>query len=320
MTGLVLEVLHVPDCPNLAQLLERLREVTAAPVITREVGSEAEAVALGMAGSPTLLVNGTDPFAALDGRECGLSCRLYRDAGGQLVPAPSVSQLREAIAAAGSAPAEVLSEWRTSARRLSSVERAVHQAILRGFANTGRPPRSGDLDQVTVGTGRSTAEVLESLHALDAIRLAPDSLIAVAYPFSAAPTRHRVRINDLIDVYAMCAIDALGIGAMLGADTRIDSVDATSGRPVSVTMAADGGADWQPTTAVVFIGADAGGGPSADVCCDYLNFFTDHAAAAAWTSAHPHIPGQILSQAEAEDLGAALFGPLLAPDQPLKGS
>ncbi len=53
------------------------------------------------------------------------------------------------------------------------------------------------------------------------------------------------------------------------------------------------------------------GGPSADCCCDYLNSFTDIGAARAWTATHPHVPGQILTQAEAIDLGARLFGHLL---------
>jgi hypothetical protein len=155
-------------------------------------------------------------------------------------------------------------------------------------------------------------ELLAALHELDAIRLAPDGHIAMAYPFSARPTRHRVRIDDRVDVCAMCAIDALGMSAMLGADTWIESVDVTSGQPVTVTQTAAGHASWDPATAVVFIGADAVAGPSAGCCCDYLNFFANPAAATAWTVAHPHIPGQTLTQAEAEQLGAQLFGPLLA--------
>jgi hypothetical protein len=153
--------------------------------------------------------------------------------------------------------------------------------------------------------------VLTVLHDRDAIRLAQDGQIAVAYPFSATPTRHRVRIGDQVDVYAMCAIDALGISSMLGQDSLIESVDVTTGQPVSVTTR-DGHTSWEPTEAVVFIGADASGGPSADCCCDYLNFFADGDAAQAWTRAHPRIPGQILNQAEAEALSIRLFGHLLA--------
>jgi hypothetical protein len=95
-----LEVLHVPDCPNLEPMLSRLAEVTELPVATRVVASDAEAVRFGMAGSPTLLIDGVDPFVEAGGCECGVSCRLYRDHDGRIVAAPSVEQLREAIAAA----------------------------------------------------------------------------------------------------------------------------------------------------------------------------------------------------------------------------
>jgi hypothetical protein len=40
--------------------------------------------------------------------------------------------------------------------------------------------------------------VLTALH-VDAIRLDPDGQIAVAYPFSATPTRHRVRIGGHVE-------------------------------------------------------------------------------------------------------------------------
>ncbi|ABL81704.1 MULTISPECIES: alkylmercury lyase family protein [unclassified Nocardioides] len=313
-----LEVLHVTDCPNVRPMLDRLAEATDLPVATREVTTDTEAATLGMNGSPTLLIDGTDPFAWADQCDCGVSCRLYRDQEGRIVPAPSVDQLREAIAEAkrtalarsAVVPGEVLSAWRSRAVPLDPVEKAVHQEILRAFAARGRPPAPSEFDAVTAAAGRPTSEVLSALHEADAIRLDPDGGIAVAYPFSSSPTRHRVRIADRVEVHAMCAIDALGISAMLGQNTRIDSFDVTSGEPITVTMTT-GDATWEPNQVVVFVGATAGGGPSSDCCCDYLNFFTDRTAAQAWTSANPHIPGQILDRTEALDLAVRLFQPLL---------
>lgn len=307
-----LEVLHVPDCPNLRPLLDRLRQVTGLEVYTREISTTEEAVALGMAGSPTLLINGVDPFAEPDRSDLGLSCRLYRDADGRIVPAPTVEQLRTTIADAttSSTPSEVLSAWRTRTIPLDPVEKAAHQAILRAFA-TGRPPTPDGLDSVTAGSGRSTTDVLTALHAIDALRLDADGHIAIAYPFSARPTRHRVRISSGIVVHAMCAIDALGIAAMLRTDTRIDSVDVTTGEPITVTTTA-GRVRWEPTGTVVFVGAEAGGGPSADCCCAHLNFFSSSSSARTWSKANPQVPGEVMGQSEALSLSARLFQPLLA--------
>jgi hypothetical protein len=95
-----LTVLTVPDCPNAAVLEERLAAVLAdhpgAVVRRRQVANEQEAAETGMAGSPTLLINGTDPFA-VPGQAPGLSCRLYRDAAGGLAGAPSIQDLRRAL-------------------------------------------------------------------------------------------------------------------------------------------------------------------------------------------------------------------------------
>jgi hypothetical protein len=96
-----LEVLHVADCPNVSTLLQRLSEVTELPVSTHEIETEAEAVQFGMGGSPTLLINGLDPFPTPGQRTGAISCRLYRDQDNRIVPVPPVEQLRDAIAAAG---------------------------------------------------------------------------------------------------------------------------------------------------------------------------------------------------------------------------
>jgi len=299
------EILHVPGCPNLAPMLARLREVTDLPVAVREISTASEAAAAGMSGSPTLLVNGADVFPNPGQATFGLACRVYRDEHGSVAPVPSVAQLRQVLAITK------LTAWRLRASPQDPVEQAAHRAILRAFATTGRPPAPIDLDPVTQGSGRTTTDILAALHELDTIRLDPVGRIAVAYPFSATPTRHRVWIDGGAVAYAMCAVDALGIAAMLGAHTRIESADATTGQPIAVTMTA-GHTSWTPTGAVVFLSADAGSGPSATCCCDDVNFFADAATARRWVTAHQGLAGQILTQADAEDLGTRLFGTLLA--------
>lgn len=92
------EILHVPDCPHVAVLLARLADALTDPpaIARRTVTTIDEAEATGMRGSPTLLVDGADPFAPADAAP-SLSCRLYRDHTGASEPAPTVTELRAAL-------------------------------------------------------------------------------------------------------------------------------------------------------------------------------------------------------------------------------
>jgi hypothetical protein len=98
-----LTLLTVPACPNAAAFEERLVAALAtrpgAVVRRREIADEREAADAELHGSPTLLINGVDPFAR-PGEATSLSCRLYRDPAGRTGPAPSVEQLRDVLAAA----------------------------------------------------------------------------------------------------------------------------------------------------------------------------------------------------------------------------
>lgn len=94
-----LAVLSVPDCPGVKLLDERLAQVlegrTGVVVSHRVIDDLDEATRWGMSGSPTLLIDGIDPFAE-PGQAASVSCRLYRR-GGRAEMAPSARQLLDAI-------------------------------------------------------------------------------------------------------------------------------------------------------------------------------------------------------------------------------
>ena len=95
-------LLYFPDCPNWqtadANLRAALDDLGADVAVHRRVVDTVEdAERTGFLGSPTVLINGRDPFAE-PGALPGLSCRVYRtDAG--VAGAPTVAQLRAALAA-----------------------------------------------------------------------------------------------------------------------------------------------------------------------------------------------------------------------------
>jgi Alkylmercury lyase len=192
---------------------------------------------------------------------------------------------------------------------LAAGPRAVYQTVLRAFAATGRPPAPGVLENMARPSGLTAAQALAELAAADVLGLGSDGGIRMAYPFSAAATPHLVTISGGPLVYAMCAIDALGIPPMLSADAIISSTDPQTRDAVIITFR-DGHAHWEPATAVVFAGAD-GVGTAEQARCGYLNFFTTPASAARWAAQHPMVTGSVLDQASAQALGKQIFGPLL---------
>ncbi|MBT2407443.1 MULTISPECIES: hypothetical protein [unclassified Streptomyces] len=101
-------ILTVPDCPNVPVVRERITAAfgpRTAQVELVEVRQEAEAERLGMTGSPTVLLDGVDPFA-VPGAPASVSCRLYRDTDGRTEGAPSVHALRQALSGVSLSSAE----------------------------------------------------------------------------------------------------------------------------------------------------------------------------------------------------------------------
>lgn len=99
-----IELLVLPDCPNEKAAAERLRQALEdiglhdTVITTRVITSQAEAERSGFTGSPTIFVDGRDPFAD---PSCppGLTCRIYRTPRG-LAGVPEVGQLRQVLTVA----------------------------------------------------------------------------------------------------------------------------------------------------------------------------------------------------------------------------
>ncbi len=102
--ALGIEVLVVTDCPNRQAALDRLRTALdtlgdpPATITERTIDDPAGAQAAGMHGSPTIRIDGRDPFAGPDATP-SVSCRLYQSATG-LDGAPAVDDLVAALSAA----------------------------------------------------------------------------------------------------------------------------------------------------------------------------------------------------------------------------
>jgi hypothetical protein len=93
-----LELLYFDDCPNWKVAAERLDDIAARrglEVGRRLIATSEEAEATRFRGSPTILVDGDDPFASGD-EPFGLACRVYQTPDGP-AGSPTTEQLEAII-------------------------------------------------------------------------------------------------------------------------------------------------------------------------------------------------------------------------------
>jgi ketosteroid isomerase-like protein len=182
-----------------------------------------------------------------------------------------VSQASEpvslALEAAGIADAKL---GTCRGERLSPDERKLYAWILRQFAEESAPS-ADDVRDEALRLDLDPEQARRKLASEDLIHFDNAGEVTVAYPFSGRPTAHRVVIDGR-SVYAMCAIDALGIAPMLGQAIEITSRDPVTAHEINVSLKPDGTATWQPNEAVVVAGR-ACEGASFQGCCQVLNFF-----------------------------------------------
>jgi hypothetical protein len=153
---------------------------------------------------------------------------------------------------------------------LSVPLRAFHQRLLKAFLTGTSPPDAAVVARQAAQLELDPRATLVALAAADLVH--PDSAtgsLSVAYPFSGRPTPHRVELAGGPAVFAMCAIDALGIPQMLGRDGHISSNDPATGQPITVEVH-HGIWRFRPATTVLLVARTAGGdacGPVADCRC-----------------------------------------------------
>jgi hypothetical protein len=97
--GVNVTLLYFDDCPNWLEVDRNLRALaTDHPEMVierRRVETIEDAEATRFRGSPSIIVNGVDPFADADA-PVGLSCRVYQTADG-FAGSPTLDQLRDVI-------------------------------------------------------------------------------------------------------------------------------------------------------------------------------------------------------------------------------
>jgi hypothetical protein len=188
---------------------------------------------------------------------------------------------------------------------------AIHHAILRHFVETGQAPTIADLQKALTQPLPEVEAMVAELAKTCLYRDPTSGEILAAYPFSARPTPHYLHLPNGQEVYAMCAMDALGASAMLNQPVSIHSRCAQCGAPISLDVEGETLITMQPATAVVWYQAGTDDCVPAISKCPGINFFCQASHRTAWGEAHPDSNGYELTVAKALERGNRTFGHLL---------
>lgn len=203
----------------------------------------------------------------------------------------------------------------SAAAALTPPGRRLHHAVLAAFVRTGRAPLRAELQRDVRDRVRDPDAALSELIGLDLLAVDDHGEIRAAYPFSPTPTRHVVTWPGGPTAWAMCAIDALGISAMLDRPVTVTSAEPDSGAAITVEVHRDR-ARWNPDTAVVLAAATGDACcPSVDRTCGHINFFTSANAAHRWAATHPRVTATLLGHEQAVACAIAEFANLLRPER-----
>jgi alkylmercury lyase len=196
-----------------------------------------------------------------------------------------------------------------SQARLEPPVRHLHRAVLKAFLDTGTAPTGDWLHDQAAALGLDLDAAVPELAEADLIHLS-DGSVAVAYPFSGVPTADHVYLEGGPALWAMCAIDALGILFMTGRDGTIAATDPQDGESIQVQRhGADW--DWTPETTVVLAAVGPACGRAAESACPHMSFHAHAEPAEAYLRAHPELTGYVLDHDQALEVADFAFGPLL---------
>lgn len=108
-------------------------------------------------------------------------------------------------------------------KMLSPQERKLRSILLNKILHLNGPVLLADIMSQAGDADIDASLTLESLKEKGLVALEDDGSVTGLYPFSAIPTRHKVQLKDGRSVFAMCAIDSLGVAYELEEDAVVSS-------------------------------------------------------------------------------------------------
>src|SRR5712692_5450481 len=278
-----IKILYFTGCPNWETAAARVRGVLAelgrADVMVQgEDVYQTAHLPAEWGGSPTVLLDGRDPFAAADGRRAGVAidggrhsalardaCQIYGNEAG-FEGAPSLDQLRTALSRA-------LTERHKINKELIAMSPTETETTVQDLAHA-IAAATIDIDEQGRRIGIAVYDLLAHGDPVTPAEIAahadePEAVVAatlkgwpgvfwdsqgrvVGFWGLAIPEMdHRFHAENGKPIYARCALDPFLIVPVIGRPARVESKDPVTGEPIVMTVTPQGITDLSPATAVV---------------------------------------------------------------------
>lgn len=180
------------------------------------------------------------------------------------------------------------------ARALTSREIEVLKHAFQAILKFGRAPTTEEMR--LRGLKKSDDCIIHTLEELEKrdllLRRRGTQEIASIYPFSLTPTEHQIFLENGKRLFAMCAVDSLGMPIMFNRTVKIVSQCETCKQEIIIEVKDDeitcvSHPDimiWSPKRQM---------SPAAETCCPSVNFFCCREHLQEWTEENPDLIGKI---------------------------
>ncbi|MFQ6115184.1 MAG: alkylmercury lyase family protein, partial [bacterium] len=172
---------------------------------------------------------------------------------------------------------------------LSSVDVEVWRHIFQSVLKLGTTPT---IKEMAISLNRSDKDVIRAIEELESkdhlLRKKGTQEIISIYPFSLTPTEHQIFLDDGRRLFAMCAVDALGMPIMFDRNVKIVSQCEECKQEITieikdekiVSMSHPGIMIWSPRRR---------GARPAETCCPKVNFFCSNNHLKEWEAKNPNL-------------------------------
>jgi hypothetical protein len=176
---------------------------------------------------------------------------------------------------------------------LGAEETKVLGSIFRFILEFGKSPT---LEHLRLSLGKFDKEIIRVLDELEKkdllLRKKTTQDLACVYPVSLKPTEHRVFLENGSRLFAMCAVDALGMPIVFNKNARVIS-RCEECRSEMVFEIKNGEIVFMSHQDAVICSAKRQVYPAAETCCPFINFFCSREHAEEWVAKNPRLVDNI---------------------------